>query len=275
MVFRHVINGGKNKMKKNLFVASSILGLLLSAGGLSSTMSGVASATPITNLNGCAFEESGSVWTLQSNCNSTQEINVPVGVTLDGGNYTISPTFSYTTNSNNAAVGVLSSNVTIQNLTIDGALGVKLHGINVYSATGVTISHVTVKNMKRSGIVVNGSVVSVSSVTTANNGWVGIDVDLGSGITSPAILNIVGPMTQTDLAQIYVDDTRKAVTVNDLLHQYSVSHPGITDALYTRIYAADKQTCKDGGWKLGLSATQSFKNQGQCVAHFQSTGENL
>ena len=273
MLFRHAINGGKHRMKTKIFVKGAILGLVLGAGGLSLTMSGAASATPITNLSGCAFVESGNVWTLQSNCSSTQEINVPAGVTLDGGNYTISPTFPYTNNSNNAVVGVLSSNVTVQNLTIDGVSGPKLHGINIYSSTGVTINHVTVKNMSRSGIVVNGSVVSVSNVTTANNGWVGIDVDLGSGVTSPAVLNIVGLMTQTDLAQIYVDDTRKTVTVNDLRHQYSVSHPRVTDALYTRMYATDKEACKDGGWNLGLSATQSFKNQGQCVAHFESTGE--
>ena len=267
MVFHHEINRSIHRVKNNLFVAVSTLGLVLGAGGLSLTMAGPASADSSTNLYGCSFEESATVWTLQSNCASTQEIDVPSGVTLDGDNYTISPAFSKSDNSNNAAVGVLSNNVTIQNLTIDGIRGLSLHGINVYNSTGVTIDEVTVKNMSHSGIVVNSSVVSVSKVTTVNNGWNGIDVDQKT--TQAAILNIVGPMTQTDTRQIYVDDIRMSVTVNDPLHQYSVSHPHTTDALYTRS-ATDKQTCKDDGWKLGLSATQLFKNQGQCVSHFES-----
>jgi hypothetical protein len=274
MVFHREINRRTHGVKNKVFVAVSTLGLVLGAGGLSLTMAGSASATPLTTLSGCVFAESGSVWTLQSNCNSTQEIVVPAGVTLDGDDYTISSAFSKSDNSNNAVVGVLTNNVTIQNLTIEGRNGTNdpidagLHGIMVYNSTGVTIDEVTVKNMNRTGIVVNSSVVSVSKVTTVNNGWNGINVDQKT--SQAAILNIVGPMTQTDQYQTYVDDITKSVTVNDFLNQYSVSHPRTTDALYTRIFATDKQSCKDDGWKLGLSATQSFKNQGQCVSHFES-----
>ena len=266
MVFRREINLSKHNVKNKVLVAVSTLGLVLGVGGLSLTVAGPASADSSTNLYGCSFEESANVWTLQSNCNSTQEIDVPAGVTLDGDNYTISPAFPKSANSN-TAVGVLTNNVRIQNLTIDGTNGPNLHGINVYNSTGVTIDEVTVKNMSRTGIVVNSSVVSVSKVTTVNNGWSGINVDQKT--PHAAILNIVGPMTQTDRYQTYVDDISKIVTVNDYLHQYSVSHPHTTDALYT-LFPTDKQTCKDGGWKLGLSATQSFKNQGQCVSHFES-----
>jgi hypothetical protein len=267
MVFHREINRRTHGVKNKVFVAVSTLGLVLGAGGLSLTMAGSASATTLTTLSGCVFAESGSVWTLQSNCNSTQEIVVPAGVTLDGDDYTISSAFSKSGNSNNATIGVLTNDVTIQNLTIDGTNGPSLHGINVYNSTGVTLDEVTVKNMDHTGIVVNSSVVSVSKVTTVNNRWNGINVDQKT--SQAAILNIVGPMTQTDQYQTYVDDIRKSVTVNDFLHQYSVSHPHTTDALYTRS-ATDKQSCKDDGWKLGLSATQSFKNQGQCVSHFES-----
>jgi hypothetical protein len=266
MAFRRENNRSTRRVKNNIFVAVSTLGLVLGAGGLSLTMAGSASAKTSTTLSGCVFAESGSVWTLQSNCNSTQEIDLPAGITLDGDDYTIWPAFPKSANSN-TAVGVLTNNVTIQNLTIDGTNGPNLHGINVYNSTGVTIDEVTVKNMNHTGIVVNSSVVSVSKVTTVNNGWSGINVDQKT--PQAAILNIVGPMTQIDRYQTYVDDIRLSVTVNDFLHQYSVSHPHTTDALYTRS-ATDKQTCKDDGWKLGLSATQSFKNQGQCVSHFES-----
>lgn len=261
-------------VRNKVSVAMAIFGLVLSAGGVSLASASIASADTATNVYGCTFEVSASEWTLQSSCNSTHEIDLPAGVSLDGDNFTISPAFAKTSNSNNAAVGILgSNNVTIHNLTIDGTNGPALHGINSYVSSGTRIDHVTVKNMSHTGIVVNGSVVTVSNVTTSNNGWNGIDVDLGGGVTSPAILNIVGPMTQTDAAQILIDDVTKAATVNDFLHQYSVTRSG-NAALYTRIYATDKQTCKEGGWKLGLNANQSNENQGQCVAHFESRGKN-
>ena len=259
-----------HKTKSRVSVAISIMGLVLGAGGLSLTATSSASADSSTNVNGCSFQKSATEWVLQADCSSSHEIDLPPGVTLDGNNFTISPTFTSVlhSNINNTAVGVLNSNnVAINDLTIDGVHGTNLHGINVYVSSGVQIEHVTVKNMNNTGIVVNGSVVSISNVTTSNNGWHGINVDLGGGVTTRAVLNIVGPMTQTDRVQILVDDTRKAVTVNDYLHQYSIARFG-NAAVYTRIFATDKQTCREDGWKLGLSATHSFDNQGQCVAFF-------
>lgn len=275
MRLRPSIAHGLQKVKTNSLVAVSTLGLILGAGGLSVAIPASANADSVSTVAGCQFNVSGNTWQLLANCNSTQEINVPSGITLDGAGYTISPAFSFTSNSNNAVLGIDgSAGVTVQNLIIDGTpvgvFGAKLHGINAYVSTGVAINKVTVKNMTKNGLVVNGSDVSVSSVTTSNNGWGGIDVDQGLGVTAPAVLNIVGPMAQSEVVQIFVDDTSKNVAVNDLLHQYSVSNPTPTSALYTRIYATGKDSCKDSGWMLGASAAQSFENQGQCVAYFQS-----
>ncbi|MCD5381323.1 MAG: hypothetical protein LR008_01980, partial [Candidatus Pacebacteria bacterium] len=51
-------------------------------------------------------------------------------ITLDGGGFTISPNFTKTTNSNNAAIGVINAfNVSVQNLTINGVAGTNLHGV--------------------------------------------------------------------------------------------------------------------------------------------------
>ncbi len=272
-------------VRNKVSVAVSVLGLILGAGGLSLSAASLASADSTTTVNGCTFETSATTWTLLSNCDSTQQIDLPAGITLDGDNFTISPTFTITDSTNNSAIGIVTANnVTVKDLSIDGSRegllpnkqGVPkgtLHGINVYVSSGVKIDHVRVSNMGHTGIVVNGSVATVSNVTTINNGWSGIDVDLGLGVTTPATLNIVGPMAQSDAAQIVVDDVRKPVTVNDYLHQYSRAQFGNT-AIYTRIFATDKQACKDGGWKLGLSATQSVENQGQCVSHFESDGKS-
>jgi hypothetical protein len=259
-------------VKGRISAAVSILGLVLGTGGLSLSMASSASANPVTNVFGCSFEQSSTLWTLQSNCSNTQEINLPAGVSLDGNDFTISPNFSKNTANGNATIGIASSNnVAIQDLVIDGTNGVNLHGMNIYKSTGVTIDHVALRNVSRIGINVNGSVVTVGNVTTSNSGWNGIDVDQGGGVTSPAILNIVGPMAQVENAfQILVDDTRKSVTVNDPNHQYAVMYftkDGAPAAAYV-LYRTGKQSCKDGGWNLGLNSTQSFKNQGQCVAFF-------
>ena len=261
-----------SKTKNRISVAISILGLVLGSGGFSLAIASSASADSLTNVYGCSFQISTTEWALQSSCSSSHEIDLPAGVTLDGGNFTISPNFSKSNLNGNAAIGILNgNNVTIQDLNIDGTNGGSLHGINIYKSTGVTISHVALSNVSRIGIVVNGSMVTVSHVTTINSGWSGIDVDLGGGVTTPAVLNIVGPMTQTESAfQILVDDTRKAVTVNDSDHQYAVMHfikDGAPAAAYV-LYRTGKESCKDAGWNLGLNSTQSFKNQGQCVAFF-------
>ena len=278
------------KTKNRVSVAISILGLVLGSGGLSLAIASSASADSMTNVYGCSFQISTTEWALQSSCSSSHEIDLPAGVSLDGNDFTISPTFAKTTNANNAAVGILgSNNVTIHDLIIDGTnegltLNVHgvwvpaLHGINVYLAKGVNIHYVTVRNMGHSGIGVNASEVAVGNVTTGNNGWNGIDVDLGIALpnTASAVLNIVGPMTQTENAfQILVDDTRKAVTVNDADHQYAVMYftkEGAPAAAYV-LHRTGKESCKDAGWNLGLNSTQSFKNQGQCVAFFAG-GDN-
>lgn len=195
-----------------------------------------------TDKNGCNFSISGSVWTLENDCTSTAQINIPTGVTLEGNAKTIFASFPKTNNDNNSAIGISADNVTIQNLTIDGTGGLAypngLHGINGYVSEGISVTNVTVKNMSYSGIVVNSSELTTSNVTTAGNGWSGINVDAKTN--NPSALHITGPMNQTDLAHIYVDDTTKSITIHDDLSQYnSIDNPPdpngyVNDRLYTR-----------------------------------------
>jgi len=92
---RYNVYTGVKPIRTRTAIAFSTLGLVLAAGVLPLIMASPASAS-VTNVNGCSFDESGTTWTLQSSCSSTAEIYVPGGVTLDGGGYTISPTFSKT-----------------------------------------------------------------------------------------------------------------------------------------------------------------------------------
>lgn len=224
------------------------------------------------SVSGCSFDDSTpGIWSLEGDCSSSSQINVPANTTVEGNGYTISPTFSKTDNSNNSTIGIIEAdNVTINNLTIDGTLGTDLHGINAVSSENVSLNDVTLLNNDRTGLVVNGSTVTVDNITTGGNGWHGINVDLGSGVDGPATLTVNGFSNHTDLAHIYVDDSTKDVSVIDTNSQYVVTHPGIhpNDELYTLKTLDNKDDCKNGGY-----AAFGFRNQGLCI-QYVNTGKD-
>ena len=274
MKYNYNVRNYVQKIKTKTTIALSSIALVLGVGGLSLSMSSLVGATPPT---GCSFAVLGNVWNLQADCSSPAQIDVPAGVTLDGGGYTISPSFTKTDNSNNAALGVLSDNVTIENLTVNGANGTKLHGINVYTAIGVVMNDVTLENNGHNGLVVNGSNVTVNNITTMNNGWGGIDVDKG-GVSTPAVLTVNGTSTQTETSglDIYVDNNTSTYnSIVDTNSQYFVTYnvKQTGDAVYT-LKSQAKGMCKDGGWATGLYAHQNFKNQGACVSDVASKGKS-
>ena len=155
-------------------------------------------------------------------------------ITLEGNGFTIDAAFAKDGNSDNAAIGIGGDGVTVQNITLDGSNGSKLHGINVYEAVDVTVSNVHVQNF-RSGMVVNGSTVNADDYSTSGNTWHGINVAPGSGVTAPSVLNISDtsahdensanpPSGHTDgvhVAHIFSDDATLDVTVNDIDNQYN------------------------------------------------------
>lgn len=173
--------------------------------------------------------ESGDTVDLLANISIDEQANLGSGVTLDGNGYTLSASFPKTSNSNNAALGIIGkNNVGINNLIVDGTGTLPwpehLHGINIYESTNVTLNSVTAKNFSATGVVVNGSEVIANNITTAGNGWHGINVDQGGGVTQPAILTVNGTSNQTDALHIYLDKFATAdVTVNDTNGQYESS----------------------------------------------------
>ncbi len=159
---------------------------------------------------------------LDSDIVTNKQITITQPVTFDGHSHTVSPSFPRTDNSNNAAIGIQADNVTLSNLIVDGTSGTNLHGINVFAAANVQFNAVTSKNNDRSGIVNNGSALTVTDVTTAGNGWHGINVDQGSA-PSAGVLTVNGVSHHTDTLHIYVDDTAKGSVV-DTNNQYAFSH---------------------------------------------------
>lgn len=263
MVYSHFYGATKAHISK---LALLVVAIVFASAAAAAVYTSASAAT----ISGCSFTQSGTTWTLDGDCDSTSQINVPAGTTLDGDGYTISADFDKTSNSNNSVIGVGADDVTIENLTIDSANGDDLHGVNVYVSENVFLDNVTTLN-NRSGVVVNGSTVTVNDITTGGNIWHGINVDQGSGVTAEAQLTITGTSMHTDDAHVYLDDTTKDVSVDDVESQYTVEDnvDGPNDRLYTLIeQPSSKQDCKRGGF-----GAFGFKNQGRCI-QFVNTGRD-
>jgi|GEM_PF-1605287 len=196
-------------------------------------------------------------------------------VTIEGNGFTLSPTFEKNSNSNNATLAILSSNVTLNNLIVDGTLGTSLHGINIYMVNNILLDNVSVLNNDSAGIVVNGSIVTVNNITTASNGWGGINVDQGSGVTTEAKLIINGTSSHNEATQIWLDDTTKNVSVQDTHpKQYTYQDYG-NKRVYTLKTAGNSSADLDQwgneapiGWQNGnLNGNQADYFEGDSVAY--------
>jgi len=155
----------------------------------------------------------GDIINLPNDFIINQQININKPLILAGNDHTIFSDFSKTSTSNNSAIGVYGDDTLIKDLTIDGSSGTNLHGITTYKITNLLLDNVTLSNNDYSGLVVNGSIVTVNDITTSGNGWHGINVDQGVGVTEPSKLTVLGTSSHNELAQIYIDDRIKDVEV--------------------------------------------------------------
>lgn len=161
---------------------------------------------------------------------TNKEIVINRALTLNGHNYTISPNFTRVSGQE-SALEVAADGVRINELTIDGTSGGgNLHGINVYKANDLQLWRVTLKNNKASGLVVNGSWVKATDLNTSGNGWHGVNIDLGGGVTSPATFVVAGINSHNEtniksgtgkvIPDLYIDDITKAANADDSNGQY-------------------------------------------------------
>lgn len=170
---------------------------------------------------------SGGTIVLASDITTTAQFNITKALTLDGNDHTITAAFS-----GGSVVQITANNVTLKDLVVDGGTTstvptVNNRGINIYVVTGVLLDAVTATHNTKNGIVVNGSTVTVNNITTSGNGWEGIDVDLGGGVTSPAALTVNGvSLHEETKAAIRIDNITKAVSVTDTNSQYAVTSIG-------------------------------------------------
>ncbi|MEI7539167.1 MAG: Ig-like domain-containing protein [Candidatus Saccharibacteria bacterium] len=217
------------------------------------------------------------VISLGSDLTTTKQITLTKPVTLDGNGHTINPTFAKTDNSNNSALGIQSSDVTVNNLIENGMSGVNLHGINVYVANNINLNNVTVKNNGRDGLVVNGSNVTVNNLTTLNNVWGGVDVDQGSGVTNPAVLTINGHSVQTESgADILVDNnTNPNVIVNDLGNQYNYTANGIVGVYKLKLTTPTSLTPVNNAYTNNPAFVNTWSNVADATGYEYRTANSM
>jgi len=202
------------------------------------------------------------------------EINITKPLTINGNGYTLSPNFTKTSNSNNATIGILGiNNVTINNLTIEGIGGTTLHGINIYESAGVVLNDLTVRNNDRNGIVVNGSSVSATNLVTSGNGWGGVNIDQGSGVTTPAAFELNGASDLSDIAAIVIDNpSNPDISLTDTTGLYSQVAPGVYQQ-HPPIPACDGTSAGFDTFSLGSVNGQSgWKSTG---SYDQSIVDNI
>lgn len=104
-----------------------------------------------------------------------------------------------------------ATNVTIRNLTIVGALH---HGINIWECENVVLENVTITDSIATAITINGSNVTLNSVTTSGSGWGGVNVDLGNSGSSE--ITVDENCAFGEFLPIYADskDIAAHITVN-------------------------------------------------------------
>jgi hypothetical protein len=214
---------------------------------------------------------------LDSNLTTSKQVTLTKPVTLNGNGHTINPTFLKTDNSNNSALGVLGDNITLNNLVEDGTGSTNLHGINAYMANGINLNDVTLKNNGHDGLAVNGSNVTVNNLTTSGNTWGGVDVDQGSGVTTPAVLTITGHSTQTESgADVLVDNiNNKNVTVNDPGNQYSYATYGIMGVYKLKLATPTNLTPVDGTYTNNPAFVNTWSSVADATGYEYRTSDTM
>lgn len=237
-----------------------------------------------TMQEGVDHANDNDVVLLQSDFTLSSQVTINKPLTLDGNGNTVDADFYKTSNSNNAAVGIIgTTDVTVLNLKLtasgDKPWPEQLHGVNVYEATNVNLENLDISGFEGTGVVVNSSTVEVSDITTSDNGWHAINVDQRT--SESAELTVSGTSSHTETypptPHIYIDAISRDVKVNDVEGQYDseeFDNPedgSLTARAYFLADDADpevKDDCKKGGWE-----DYGFKNQGQCIK-FVNTGKD-
>lgn len=139
----------------------------------------------------------------------SKELDITVPVTLEGlGTVTLKPADVLWSTSNGAKhllaiyAGTVETPVTISNIVIDAQQ--TSHGVNTYNNAYAILNDVTIKDGLGAGLTINGSTILANNLSTSSNNWGAINVDPGSGVTTPSAFMLNGGVLEED-NQIWSD----------------------------------------------------------------------
>ena len=159
---------------------------------------------------------------------------IPSGVTIDGNNkiITVERSVEESANASLFLVSGEGSTAKIKDLTIKGEKKIR-HGMQAYGGATLDVENVKVHDCTGYALVVNGSTVTVNGLSTSGNDWGGINVDLGSGVTTPADLTIknakIEEPTSVKVEHNNSPDTKVTGTIEDGSFQSVVNEAGQTE----------------------------------------------
>lgn len=84
--------------------------------------------------------------------------------------------------------GTEANPVTISNITMN--CNSQCFGVNTYNNAYGVLNNVTINGGKGAGLTVNGSTVIATNLNTATNAWGAVNVDPGSGVTTPSVFTL-------------------------------------------------------------------------------------
>ncbi|GEM_PF-3547507 len=166
------------------FVANNVSAAVIDIGPTDSIQAAIDSAT-----DGDTINLSDGTYELSVQLNIAKPLSITgVGtVTLKA----INPSWS-TVNGSKHLLGIYAGTeiapVTISNIIIDSDS--KSHAVNTYGNAYGILNDVTIKNGKGVGLTVNGSTIIATNLNTNGNAWGAVNVDPGSGVTTPSIFTL-------------------------------------------------------------------------------------
>lgn len=195
-------------------------GVCSSCSEISSNATQVATAEELTK----ALDDKKTLIVLTGSFEVDSKITITYPLILNGNGNSITAGEGWTgsDNSNKHLLGVEDSaesaadNVTIKNIVFNS--NSKALGIQSYCVGNTKLENVTTTGSLGAGLTVNGSTVTATGLHTSGNGWGGVNVDQGNGVTETTTFTFDAastfgePSETTPRAAVYSD--KGGVTVN-------------------------------------------------------------
>lgn len=222
MVFHQ--KGRVSKLAKRVSISLALFALIvqpfvsINASTASAAIGGCDAINEVHNqaeLELAAGDTAKTVICFANDIVTNKQINISHDVNIYGLSKRLLPAFAGGSN-NDSALAITGGHAVISNLVVDGIASTNTQGIQVWKASAA-LDDVTVRNNDRAGLHSNGSNVTVTNITTENNGanYGGILLDKGRGVPNAPKVTINGQSHHVESSRdIYRDQSGSIVDSN-------------------------------------------------------------